>query len=60
MANETFDLVHEHAMLEGFRKLGYTQEFSNLNVFKAECFAIIGNEFQRLAREEAKRGKINR
>jgi hypothetical protein len=60
MANETFDLVHEYATLENLRKLGYTQEFSNLSVFKAECFAIIGNEFARLAREEAKRGKINR
>lgn len=40
------------------KRLGYTT--GNINVFKAECFAIIGNEFARLAREEQKRGKVNR
>lgn len=58
-ANDCFDLVHEYALLEGFRKLGYTHEFKTLSVYKAECFAIIGNEFARLAKEEQKRGKIN-
>ena len=58
--NEAFDLVHEFSMLEGMRKLGFGSNLNRLNVYKAECFAIIGNEFARLAREEAKRGKVNR
>lgn len=46
-------------MLEGFRRLGYVRQLGSLNVFKAECFAIIGNELARLSKEEAKRGKVN-
>lgn len=47
-------------MLQRMRKLGYTRTLDKLNVYKAQCFAIIERELDRLAREESKRGKVNR
>ncbi len=59
-ANETFSLVDEYFMLQRLKRLGYTRTLDKLNVYKAQCFAIIESEADRIREERGNRGKVNR
>ena len=60
MTNEAYSIVYEYIMAKRLMRLGYTQPIERLNVYKAECFAIIDSEIDRLDMEASKRGKLNR
>jgi hypothetical protein len=48
-------LVAEYIEGTWLRKTGFHRDSGRLSVFKAECFVIIGSEFQRLDRLEMER-----
>jgi hypothetical protein len=62
--NEAAPFVIDYLRRKSFKQLGYVHDVETLDVFTAECYVIIGNEFAKIDRKkrerEASSGKNNR
>lgn len=54
LTNSAASIVYEYTSKLSLRKLGYSFDANELDVFSAECFAIIASEINKLEAKEMK------